>query len=131
MHQIASIDRPRLIDDPNGKGIAFDVRLRDGSELALAIPLADLPKIVAYFLGMTEMLAGMGHGIDPQAALTGPFTLHRIGFQAGQTPDKTLMVLFLAGCTLAFACPSNELRGMAAELSRIATTLSAGSGPPN
>ena len=58
-------------------------------------------------------------------ALFAPVPAKGIGFQAGATPDVTLLVMNLFGFAMAFEIPSSGLIEMADELGRVARTMSA------
>lgn len=59
-----------------------------------------------------------------------PVPARGIGFQAGRSPEETLLVVRLSGFDMAFQIQSSGLASLADELGRIARTLSAGLGKP-
>ena len=121
-----------VFDD--GETVRFCVDAFGTKKLDVFCPVAQLGDIFS-FLGHLAKAAGeardaptppLPHGHNYLA----PLPAQRVGFQAGSTPDETLLVVRLFGFDMAFAAPSSGLARMADELGRIARTLSAGSPKP-
>jgi len=121
-----------VFDD--GETVGFCVDAFGTKKLDVFCSIAELGDIFS-FLGNLAKAAG-----DLRAAPTppmpqahnylAPVPAQGAGFQAGSTPDETLLVVRLFGFDMAFAVPSSGLARIADELGRIARTLSAGPSRP-
>ena len=117
-----------VFDD--GATVGFCVDAFGTKKLDVFCPIAQLGDIFS-FLGHLAKAAGESRDAPTPPFLHGHnYLAQGIGFQAGSTPDETLVVVRLFGFDMAFAVPSSGLARMADELGRIARTLSAGSSKP-
>lgn len=111
-----------------GASIAFTM-VTPAGEARLMVPSADLGNILAFFAtcagAVGDQFAMAGKPAWPPANDIVPVPAMGIGFQAGNSPDKTWLLLNVSGFALAFELPSSGLADMADELQQIARTLSA------
>jgi hypothetical protein len=97
----------------------------DGETVEVAIPVAEIGRLVSYFAGLNDFLSSQGVSVKRgrKDDLFGPIRVHGLGFHAG--PEDTMLVLDLAGCRLGFALESTQLIRFARELPQVALALSA------
>lgn len=126
--QITSLSNPLSLDA--GTGLQFTIATT-GGESELVIPAVDIGDVLSFF---AHCARAVGDEIDQRDGITNdlvPIHATGIGFQAGATPDTTLLVINLSGFGLAFEVGSSALADMAQQLSHIALTLSASGKRPN
>jgi hypothetical protein len=129
---LARLLNPGVLDD--GESVAFTIETVNGRRYPLNCPLPEIGDIFS-FLGALAKAAGEERNVPaPRGTATynylAPIPASGMGFQAGRTPDETLVVIRLSGFDMAFVFPSDELVRLAGDIARIARTLSAGSGRP-
>jgi len=127
--KLQCLSNPIVFD--NGT-VGFSVEAEGGDSANVFCSLTDVGDMMS-FLGMLARDAGEARNLpQPDTGKTynelAPIPAQGIGFQAGQTPETTLIVVRLSGFDMAFEVPSSELARLGPELSRIGLTLSA-SGP--
>jgi hypothetical protein len=126
--KLACLENATVLDD--GERVAFTVKGSTGKQMRVHCPLAEIGDVFS-FLGHLAKAAGEARNAPtPPVPHThnylAPVPAQGIGFQAGDHPDRTLLVVRLFGFDLAFEIQSNELARLADDISRIARTLSAG-----
>jgi hypothetical protein len=117
----------RVLDD--GASVAFTVEREDGQSLRVSCKIEMLGDIMAY-LGKLANEAGEISGAEvpgPRAKRNYlvPILAHGVGFQFDETPETSILVVRCSGFDFPFRVPSNGLARMAADIGRLATTLSA------
>jgi hypothetical protein len=118
----------------DGEYVVFTVVRHDGKKLRVNCSLPELGDTFC-FLGQLARIATESQDKDTPRVPEGhnylaPIPAQGMGFQAGDSPDETLLVMRLFGFDLGFSVPSNVLVEVADDIARIARTLSAGSGKP-
>ena len=120
--QIMSLKDAASLDD--GAAVAFTLVTTNG-EMRLALPAPDIGNILSFFASFAghvgESLAASGRPVWPPVNKLAPVRATGIGFQAGMTPDTTLIALNIAGFALAFEVPNSDLAGMADDLNQFRT----------
>jgi hypothetical protein len=116
----------------DGENVAFTITRHDRKKLRVNCPLAELGDVFTYLGHLAEAAAEAQDREDPPFPAghdyIAPIPAQAVGFQAGNSPDMTLLIVRLFGFDMAFSVPSNALAEHADDLARIARTLSAGSG---
>jgi hypothetical protein len=129
--QILSLKDAESLND--GIAIAFTMETTHG-EARLALPTSDLGNVLSFFGSFAthvgDSLHATGRPTWPPINDLAPIPATGIGFQAGTTPDTTLLVMNISGFAMAFEIASSSLADMADELSRVARTLSAAATKP-
>ena len=115
------LSKPVILEDGR---VSFAVETDEAEPLQIACSLAEVGDIFS-FLGHLAKGAAETSGPASLPSYLAPVPAQGIGFQAGPTPEVTLLVMRLSGFDMAFEIPSSGLAAVAPELSRIATTLSA------
>lgn len=117
----------------NQQGIGFAIETHEGEKLKVCCSLAEIGDIFSFLGGIAKQAAAQDASLAENAKqpsqYLAPIPAMGMGFQAGQTPDETLLVMNCFGFWVAFAVPSAGLKEVAAGFSRTAQTLSA-SGKP-
>jgi hypothetical protein len=117
----------------HGTVIAFTVERRDGEQLTVSCPLAEIGDIFS-FLAQAVRAAGAA-GADMQSIEAqqyfAPVPIDGLGFAVGRTPEETLIVANLAGFGLALAVTNTALAQFGRDLARTAATLSASASKQN
>ena len=125
--KLAALEDATILE--NGERIAFTIKTSEGRQMRVNCSLAEIGDIFS-FLGQAAKEAGMTKDAPsppPSGAYNhlAPVPAQGIGFQAGQQPDSTLLVMRLFGFDMAFEVPSSGLVRLADDIARIARTLSA------
>jgi hypothetical protein len=110
---------------PDGTAISFTLETSDGP-IPLFFPSVDLGELLAFFGHAARAVGDMVDAPGPPKNDLVPIPASGMGFQAGRTPDTTLLVMNLSGFGLAFEVESSDLVGMADDLGQTLRTLSAG-----
>jgi hypothetical protein len=130
--KLATISNMGTLDD--GNAVAFTIETEDGNRLALHCLLPELGDIFCALATLAKAAGEERNAPTPEPPAThnylAPIPAQGIGFQAGRTPDETLLVVRLYGFDMAFSVPSSGLVRLADDVARIARTLSAGSNQP-
>ena len=126
-NELADIDGTCVSDD--GQAIGMRFHRADGSKFDLWCEVGRLNDVFCL-LGSLAKAAGEQRGGElPLPPLTQnettPIPAIGVGFQVGAGPDDIRLLIQLHGFDMAFQVPRSELAGLAAALSRTASTLSA------
>lgn len=125
--KLSAIDDGAIFD--NGEIVAFTIKADRGKNLRVHCPLAEIGDIVQALVQLAKAAGEMRD--DPKPATSqgqnyfAPIPCEGMGFQLGETPDKTLLVVRLAGFDLAFELESSGLMRLADDVVRISRTLAA------
>ena len=124
-------ESPRISHD--GSSVAVKMQISNAHDIDLAIPVREIPRLIEFFAVLNEYLSGEGLvGHDPaEGERIQPITLHGIGLSQDSDPNRTLLVLKLAGGNLWLSIDSKELAASLPGFSRTAQTLSADHTKPN
>jgi hypothetical protein len=118
----------------DGENVAFTIETQDRKRLRVNCPLPDLGNVFSFLGNLAKAAAEIQGKEDPPLPHTQNFLVpvpaHGMAFQAGNSPDETLLVMRLFGFDMAFAVSSSGLTALADDFARIARTLSAGPGIP-
>ena len=130
--RLAGLEEATVFDD--GEVVAFTVKTTTGDTLRVNCPLVEVGDIFSY-LGQLAKFAGEARNVPIPPFPSGyndlaPIPAQTIGFQAGTTPQETLLIIRLSGFDMAFAFESSALVALADDIRRIALTLSAGGEKP-
>jgi hypothetical protein len=115
--------RPRL----DGNAIAFRIERQDGATFDVWCFTAELTHMFSYLAHVAKAAYDMGHQETPPSrpVVAASLPLLGAGFSVDPVARNTQLVLRLPGLDLAFDMDSSRLVALAAEISRIALTLSA------
>ena len=116
----------------NGERVAFTITVASGEKIRVNCVLAELGDIFC-FLGNLAKCAAEMQDKEPASSSEGhnylaPVPAQGMGFQAGSSPEETLLVMRLFGFDMAFSVSSSGLAEVADGFARTARTLSAGTG---
>ena len=114
---------------PDGEMVMFSIETTDGEKLSVQCPVAELGDTFA-FLGLLAKAAGERRHTELKRESDGynylaPIPATGMGFQAGSSPNETLLVMRLHGFDLAFSTPTDALVEVADGFAQTARTLSA------
>ncbi len=118
---------------PDGRG-QFTIERGDGQKFTVSATASNLADAVAYLAGMIK-LANEARGSGTEGPPQG-FGLIRIpatgmGLAASPDPEKSLVVVNLAGTPLGFEIPNSDLARLAEGFSEVANRLAARGGRPS
>lgn len=114
----------------NGETVAFTVKTVTGKQLRINCTLPELGDIFQYLALLAKEAGSQSNAPAPTFPHGyrndfSPIPALGVGFQAGENPSETILVVRLAGFDFGFAVPSSALAALADDIARIARTLSA------
>jgi len=131
-NNLSRFSNPAAFND--GECVAFTIETHDGQSLRVHCELPELGHVFSFLGELAKTAAEIQGKEDPPLPHThnflAPVPAHGMAFQAGRSPEETLIVMRLFGFDMAFAVASSGLAALADDFARITRTLSAGTGRP-
>jgi|SRR5208282_757517 len=110
-------------------GVGFSIETHEGEKLRVFCSVPEVGDIFSFLGALAREACLQTHkeyqGSGPPRNELAPIPAEGMGFQAGPSPDETLLVMRLFGFDLAFSIPSSGLARVADDFARTARTLSA------
>lgn len=114
---------------PDKSAVGFRVERHDDTSLDIWCPVAEIGDFIRNLCHLAAASVPR-ESPHPTNQFLAPIPAMGMGFQSGETPNKTLLVMRLRGIDLAFEVASSGLAALADDVSRIARTLSADPSKP-